>query len=96
MALKHGKVNALNVLGLRKVSFPARHFSYTHLNKTTPAFIKQLDEWIYNNLNGRYYIGSDIALANDSNSTVIYVSKVGFENAKELSFFQLACPFASS
>ena len=51
MALKNGKVNALNALDLRKVNFPAQHFHYTLLSKYTPTFHKTVDTWIYSNLN---------------------------------------------
>lgn len=89
MALKNGKVNALNALDLRKVSFPAHHFHYTNLVKYTPAYQKQIDNWIYNNLNSRYYVGQALDLVDNS---IVYVTKVGFEQEKELSFFKLACP----
>ena len=57
MALKNGKVNKLNTLGLRKVTFPAHHFHYTNIEKFNPSYLKRIDTWIYNNLNHRYYIG---------------------------------------
>lgn len=92
MALKAGKVNALNVLDLRKVSFPAHHFHYTTIGKYSPLFYKHLDQWIYSNLNSRYYIGQAIDLVDN---TLVFVTKIGFEQEKELSFFKLACPHLS-
>jgi hypothetical protein len=89
MALKNGKVNALNALELRKVNFPAQHFHYTLLSKYTPTFHKTVDAWIYSNLNSRYYIGQAVDLVDN---TIVYVTKIGFEQEKELSFFKLACP----
>lgn len=89
MALKHGKVNLLNALDQRKVGFPAHHFHYTTLHKYTPTYHKVLDSWIYNNLNSRYYIGQAVDLVDN---VIIYVTKIGFEQEKELSFFKLACP----
>lgn len=89
MSLKTGKVNALNALELRKVSFPAHHFHYTLLPKYTPTFHKNIDNWIYANLNSRYYVGQAVDLIDN---TVVYVTKIGFEQEKELSFFKLACP----
>lgn len=89
MALKNGKVNALNALELRKVHFPAQHFHYTLLSKYTPTFHKTVDTWIYSNLNSRYYIGQAVDLVDN---TIVYVTKIGFEQEKELSFFKLACP----
>jgi hypothetical protein len=89
MALKNGKVNPLNVLGLRKVAFPAHHFVYTVIPKYNPSYTSKLDSWIDQNLNGRYYIGQSIDLIDN---TIVFVTKIGFENEKELSFFKLACP----
>jgi hypothetical protein len=89
MSIKNGKVNPLNVLGERKCDFPAHHFHYRTINKYTPAFINLLDRWIYENLNGRYYIGQGINLVDNS---IVYTTQLGFENEKELSFFSLACP----
>ena len=47
-----------------------------------------MDEWIYTNLNGRYYIGQGIDL--DHNNSIIYITKIGFEQEKEMSFFLLS------
>ena len=90
MALKNGKVNPLNALDLRRVPFPAHHFHYTILPKYTPIYQKQIDSWIYTNLNSRYYTGQAIDLVDN---TIVFVTKIGFEQEKELSFFKLACPY---
>lgn len=90
MALKYGKPNPLNYYGIRRVNFAAPHFLYTTLDKYTPSFIKELDKWIKDNLNGRYYIGQNLDLS--SARSFIYNTKIGFENEKELSFFTIACP----
>lgn len=92
MALKNGKVNILNALDLRKVSFPAHHFVYTNLTKYSPVYLNHIDTWIYHNLNGRYYVGQYLALVDNS---LTFVTRVGFEQEKELSFFKLACPLLS-
>mgnify|MGYP000500891569 CR=1 FL=1 len=91
MALKNGKVNALNALEMRRYAFPAHHFTYTNLFKYNPGYLNAIDNWIYNNLNGRYYVGQYLSL---SNNTLVYVTRVGFEQEKELSFFKLACPLS--
>lgn len=90
MALKNGKVNPLNVLGLRKCKFPAQHFHYIVLQKYTIVMYKELDKWINTNLNGRYYIGQSVDLIDNS---ITYVLKIGFEQEKEVSFFKIACPY---
>ena len=91
MALKNGKPNPLNYFGLRRVEFAAPHFKYTTLDRYTPSLAKNINTWIKNNLNNRYYIGQSIAL--DSSNTFTYVTTVGFESEKELSFFTIACPY---
>jgi len=88
MALKHGKPNPLNLLDLRRVRFPARHFHYTKLNVYRPNQSIKIDDWIFRNLNGRYYVGQTILL--DNNNSLTYGTKVGFEEEKELSFFLLS------
>ena len=89
MALKNGKVNVLNALELRKVSFPAHHFHYTNIDKYNPILLSKIDIWIYHNLNSRYYVGQSLDLIDNAFS---FVTKIGFEQEKELSFFRLACP----
>jgi hypothetical protein len=89
MAIKNGTVNPLNVLEIRKSKFPARHFHYTKVFRYSPSLVQQIDNWIYNNLNSRYYVGQGLDLVDN---TIIYVTKIGFESEKELSFFRLACP----
>lgn len=88
MALKHGKPNPLNLLDLRRVHFPARHFHYVVLGKYTPMKSNKINDWIYSNLNGRYYIGNSLQL--DETKTMTHMTKVGFENEKELSIFLLS------
>ena len=90
MALKNGKPNPLNYFGMRRVEFAAPHFKYTIIEKHTPVFIKNIDSWISNNLNNRYYIGQDLSL--DHTNTIVYTTRIGFESEKELSFFTIACP----
>jgi hypothetical protein len=90
MALKTGKPNALNYFGLRRVEFACPHFKYTSLDKYNPTLIKSIDSWIRKNLNNRYYIGQGITL--DNTNTIVYITRIGFESEKELSFFTIACP----
>jgi hypothetical protein len=89
MALKNGRVNSLNTLGLRKVSFPAHHFHYTIIPKYSPIVTTSIDKWIYQNLNGRYYVGQCLDI---SDNAMAYMTKIGFEQEKELSFFRLTYP----
>jgi len=88
MALKNGKPNPLNLLGLRRVDFPARHFHYTTLGYKSPDKVQSINDWIYHNLNGRYYLAMKLAL--DNTNSIRYDTNLGFEEEKELSFFLLS------
>jgi hypothetical protein len=90
MALKTGKPNPLDYFDLRRVEFACPHFKYTTLDRYNPSLIKNINSWIKTNLNNRYYVGQGISL--DNTNTIVYVTKVGFESEKELSFFTIACP----
>jgi hypothetical protein len=90
MALKNGKPNPLNYFDLRRVEFAAPHFKYTSIDKYNPSLLKNLDSWIKQNLNSRYYIGQGLDL--DNTNTIVYTTRIGFESEKELSFFTIACP----
>jgi len=86
---KKDNVNPLNVLDARRVDFCPPYFDSISIS---PAYnlSKALDECIYENLSGRYYIGHTV----DLESTKPFKSKIkiGFENPTEMSFFMLACP----
>jgi hypothetical protein len=88
MALKNGKPNPLNLLGLRRVGFPARHFHYTILGNYNPNKVQLINDWIYHHLNGRYYLGNKLVL--DNTNSMSYTISLGFEEEKELSFFLLS------
>ena len=90
MSLKNGKPNPLNYFDLRRVEFACPHFKYTSLDKYNPNIVKSIDAWIKKNLNNRYYVGQGIAL--DNTKTIVYITRIGFESEKELSFFTIACP----
>lgn len=87
--IKNGKINVLNALNVRKSTFPAYHFTYTFIPKVTANLVQKLDDWIYENLNGRYYIGTCIELVDNN---IVYCIRLGFEHEKEISFFKIACP----
>ena len=83
------KPNALNFFGIRKVKVPPKHFDYIILPQKY-NLESSLNNWIISNLKGRYYIDTTLGIGAESGlDTKI---KVGFEDAKELSYFTLACP----
>lgn len=89
MTIKNNKINPLNALGIRKTNFPAKHFHFITLEKFNLNYLKLLESWIFNNLNGRFYIGQDLILVDNQ---YLYAVKIGFEQEKEVSFFRIACP----
>jgi hypothetical protein len=88
--LKLKEPNALNLFEMRRVKLPAPHLEYILL-PTRYNLDQSLVKWIEQNLRGRFYVGKTIAISN-SNS-IENMTKVGFEEAKELSYFTLACPY---
>jgi hypothetical protein len=87
MALNRGIVNALNVLGLRKLSFIPEHFSKLSIDQKLD--IKAVEQWIEFNLNSRYAIQNAYKL--DSNRKIVSVTEVGLEDPKELTMLSLGC-----
>jgi hypothetical protein len=87
MALNRGKVNALNVLGLRKLSFIPGHFSKVSIDHKFD--IKTVEQWIEFNLNSRYAIQVKYSL--DNNRKMISVTDIGMEDPKELTMLSLGC-----
>jgi len=87
MSLNRGEVNALNVLGLRKLSFIPEHFSKIKIEQKVE--IKLLEKWIEYNLNSRFAIVISNVL--DSNRKVIQLTEIGLEDPKELTLLTLGC-----
>lgn len=86
------KINPLNVLKMRRVDFCPLHFETITISLAY-NLSNVLNEWIFENLSGRYYIGDTIELTTDNASPQLHKKiKIGFENNKELSYFMLACP----
>jgi|TARA_B110000908_G_C9894830_1_gene288380 hypothetical protein len=87
--LKLKSPTALSFFEMRRFELPAPHFEYILL-PTRYNLDKSLVKWIEHNLKGCFYVGKTIAV-NNSNG-IENMTKVGFEEAKELSYFTLACP----
>lgn len=87
--MKKEKPNPLNFFEIRKVKAPIDHFEYV----VVPMRYNLEDavsKWIEHNLRGRFYIGRTLSV-NNLNKSEPYI-KIGFEEPKELSYFNLACP----
>jgi len=81
------KINPLNVLKARRVEFCPPYFETTYID---PGYniAKAIDEWIFYNTSGRYFIGSSV----DHTGPLKQKIKIGFEKSSEMSYFMLACP----
>ena len=83
--LKHNDVNPLAVFGLRRMEHCPPHFTTIEYN--SHATEKVITDWIWEHLDGRFYIG-DIYI--ETPGTSITMKKmVGFELAGEASYFSL-------
>ena len=88
--MKIKEPNALNFFGIRRASVPAPYFQYILL-PTRYNLEQSLVKWIELNLKSRFYVGKTITVSNTN--SIENMTKVGFEEAKELSYFTLACPY---
>ena len=76
-------------MGLRRVDFCPDHFTTTNLPRSY-NLESAMVSWIEENLSGRFFFGINITLTESNAIEKVYT--IGFENAKEMSFFMLACP----
>lgn len=84
--LKHGEVNPLNVHGLRELSWCPPHFECVQFDLYTSA--KDITDWIYENLEGRFYMGQ-IDIRETMTSPTHRKTLVAFEHPGEASYFSL-------
>lgn len=85
--IKHGEVNPLNVFGLRRIDHCPPHFERVTFDLRTD--VKNITDWIYENLSGRFWIG-DVYLPNEDNPQHLSIqTSVAFELHEEASFFCL-------
>lgn len=87
MSLHKGEINALNVLGFRKLSFIPKHFSKISVSPGINSNL--LAQWIEYNLNSRYAIVSKFSL--DRNKKITVLTEIGLEDPKELLMLTLGC-----
>ena len=88
MALAHGKINPLNLLGMRRLTYIPPHFASIIIESKG---INIIDQWIYFNLNSRYCIKNTQIL--DTQRKLVNAIVIGMEDAIELTMLSLACPF---
>lgn len=87
--LKHGEPNPLNIFGLRQLTHCPPHFERVQFDIYVQE--KTLTDWIYENLEGRFYIGTVDVKQPDSRPT-FRQSIVAFESLSEASYFSLFLP----
>lgn len=88
MSLTKGSVNALNVLGARRLTYIPKHFTRMTLHTNR---IDMVDKWIYQNLDSRYAIIKRLTI--DHNDKLGQAHELGIEIAKELTIMSLSCPY---
>ena len=94
MALVRNRVNALNLLGLRKLKHVPPNFARMTLSFDYIHRLRDIDRWIYVNLDSRYCI-RNVQSVNEENKLVM-VTEVGMEDPKELTFLSLSCPYLNT
>jgi hypothetical protein len=88
--IRHGDPNPLNVHGLRELKWCPPHFTRVQFEPYVDK--KQIADWLYENLEGRFYVG-DIDIARTPGGKPIDRNLlVAFELASEASYFSLMLP----
>ena len=83
--LKHNEVNPLAVFGLRRTEHLPPHFTVIEFELRVSE--KAISDWIWENLDGRFYLGDDYSETESGNISMRKV--VGFEQPGESSYFSL-------
>ena len=83
--LKHNEVNPLTVFGLRRVDHLPPHFSPVRFDLRVSE--KQITDWIWEYLDGRFYCGDYYYTTENGNVDV--QKMVAFEEPGEASYFGL-------
>lgn len=78
--IKHFEANPLNIHGLRELSWCPPHFTKVRFDTLSPK--KTFTDWLYENLDGRFYVGEEDI---DKHRCTV----VAFEIANEASYFSL-------
>lgn len=88
MGIYKNDVNPLNVLGMRRLNRIPPNFTKFQIKKFID--IREIDRWIYLNLNSRYCVKKSTAVVENKLTTIV---EVGIEDPKEVSMMTLACPY---
>ena len=88
--LKHGEPNPLNVHQLRRVHHCPPHFEQVMFEPY--ATEKQITDWLYENLEGRFYVGNIDVARTPGGKPIDRNLLVAFELPAEASYFSLILP----
>lgn len=91
MFSKTNQVNPLNYFNCRQFTKKPHGLEFLKLNYDWNDNEELLEKWILENLKGRYYIGKHLDV--DNHGLIKNYFLVAFENSKELSIFNLSCPY---
>ena len=87
MSLNRGTVNALGVLGFRRLTCIPDHFTKIAIEHRYS--VKDIEHWIEYNLNGRYAIQDNYGL--DQNRKLVNITEIGMEDPRELTMLAVGC-----
>lgn len=85
MPLKYGEVNPLVVFGMRRMAHMPPHFEPIYFD--TKVIDKVVTDWVWENLDGRFYYGDHYQVA--SNGSISMQKVIAFEEKSEASYFGL-------
>ena len=80
------EINPLNINGLRKLDHCPPHFFAVDFDLISPP--NQISNWVFENLNGRFYFG-DIVGPAEGSSGLSMRKRAAFEIHSEASYFAL-------
>ena len=89
MSLARGKLNPLNLVNVRKLTFIPEHFG--KITVVRKVHIKLVDQWINYHLNSRYVIKRTYTV--DQNNKLVEVFEIALEDPKELTMLTLGCKY---
>lgn len=82
-------LNPLEVLGVRQLNYMPPHFVKTALPDFTFWMDNEIVDWVRSKLKGRFAL---VKMPTAIDNKIISKEMIGFEDAKEMTYFLLACP----
>lgn len=91
MIVKKYQPNPLNTFNLRRLDYCPPHFFAINFNIVTNE--KKISDWIWYNLQGRFYLGDNFVIINDLEHKRSQIQKsAAFEIHSESSYFAMLLP----